>query len=115
VVLVTGLVNDIREEFLLNYYTAQIFYNTLTDFSIFETAMKDRIGITNDETIKRMWFDDTYGFSKLSGFNSYMRMLILGKTRIRTYLTGYFGLEVEQMDKIVSWKPEDNSWLYSLK
>lgn len=42
------------------------------------------------EIAKRMWYDQTYGFGKLSTFNVYMRIYIKKRTNIRTYLIGYF-------------------------
>jgi len=62
------------------------------------------IGI-NDQTMKMMWYDETYGFGKLSTFNVYMRILIKKKTNIRNYLLGYFNISSAQMDKII------NIWL----
>jgi hypothetical protein len=89
VIVVAGLVNDIKDQFLLNYYTARIFYNNM-NLAAFSAEMK--ILKIKDDTIKKMWYDETYGFGKLSSFNVYMRMLILGKTRIKTYLKNYFDI-----------------------
>lgn len=100
VVLVAGLVNDIQVDFLLNYYTAAVFYKDLT-FDIFKEKILG-IGI-NDQTMKMMWYDETYGFGKLSTFNVYMRILIKKKTNIKTYLIGYFKIKQEQMDEIINW------------
>jgi hypothetical protein len=63
VVLVTGLVRDIQQDLLLNYYSADIFYNNIT-YTSFMAEMTNNISI-DDSTAKKMWYDDTYGFDKL--------------------------------------------------
>ena len=112
VIVVAGLVNDIKDQFLLNYYTARIFYNNM-NLAAFSAEMK--ILNIKDDTIKKMWYDETYGFGKLSSFNVYMRMLILGKTRIKTYLKNYFDISEYQINKIVSNNKLDDGWLYNFK
>lgn len=78
--------------------------------------MINRIGIEKPK-IKKMWFDETYGFSKLDSFNVYMRMLILNKVRIKTYLIIYFGITEKQIDMIASSELVEGkrSWLYDFK
>ena len=100
VVLIAGLVNDIQVDFLLNYYSAAIFYKNINfnDFKIFIEG----IGI-DDQTMKKMWYDETYGFGKLSTFNVYMRILIKNKTNIKTYLINYFAILPDQMNQIIDW------------
>jgi hypothetical protein len=76
------------------------------EYTTFETKMVS-IGLELP-VIKKMWFDENYGFGKLSTFNVYMRMLILGKTRIKDYLINYFPISEENLEKIVG---DNNSWL----
>ena len=99
VILLTGLYEDIADQFLLNYLSAQIFYHHIS----YENVTKELMGnckITNKTIVNNMWYDATYGFKDFNTFNVYMRINFLGKTNIKKYLTGYFNITKKQMECI---------------
>lgn len=112
VMLLAQLFREMQDKnsLILNYLTAKINYAT------YDVSRKKKIeqelekcGIKDLKTQGDMWFDQSYGFREVQSFNNWMRIVYLGKTRIKTYMTGYFELEKKQMECLVDKK----SWLQS--
>lgn len=104
VILVSGLYQDLKSVrdngskggILLNYLSSRIYYHNVTR-EVIESEL-DRCKISNTTIQNNIWFDESYGFKAISTFNVYLRINFLKKTNIKTYLTGYFGITMEQIE-----------------
>ena len=101
VLILYRLFLDVSSEILLNYFNAKIFYSESFNYNSF-TANMTNLNISK-QTQTSIWFDITYGWSKLDTFNNWIKIAYqpVVKKNLKGFITSYFNLTTDQVNSLV--------------